>query len=307
MAFAGTSITVNNAEYSYRRRAMFDVPIQSQQYQWSFVNAAQSGHNTWSNLVRLQRDILANNPDVIVFDTANDSAQDFQNAALEAFIRRIWDAGIIILGAYNFMQVADEDVNANIDTPGNQDGIEAAEALYAHYGLRLLDYWGTIQQRVNNEGHNLNEYMGDVIHPNATGHDEAYALLSPYLPLNGLSQPNPLPARLYDDGTMENEPTIRLGNANDGESGAWSTIATTGRQSSNVGDTITFNDVTCSTLGAYRGDALSATVEISVDGGAFREFYLYQNGGALVEGLGTHDIVIRVLSDTVRIDELWAV
>lgn len=274
------------------------------------MNAARSGNNTWSNLVRLSTEILALSPDVVIFDTANDSNEDWQNAVVEAMIRRIWvyDPTIFIV-LINFFAVADQNVNANVNSPTNGAALAIVAALCAHYGITLADYLARIQDLVNNLGHNLNEFMGDTIHPDSDGHNEAYQLLLPYLPFGASSAPSPLPARLYDDGTLENTPTRTLGNANSGETGTWATIATTGRQSSTAGSTIAFNDVTCSTIGAYRADEGSNTnLEISVDGGAFYDFTLYQNGGELQEGFGTHDIIIRLkVSGACRIDEFWAV
>ncbi len=253
---------------------------------------------------------MAFNPAIVIFDTANDSNEDWQNAALEAFIRRIWTANSNIhIGAFNFFAVANQNVNANVNSPTNGAALAIAESLYNHYGIILLDYWGTIQELVNNQGHNLNEYMDDTIHPNQTGHNKAYQILLPHLPFGLPATSLPLPARLYDDGTMENTPTRVLGNANNGETGTWATVATTGRQSSTAGSTIAFNNVSCSTIGAYRADAGSnANLEISVDGGAFYAFTLYQNGGQLQESFGVHNITIRLKTGgSCRIDEFWAI
>ncbi len=310
LAWGGTSILVNSNSWSVRVRANTLLHSEYPEYDWSFLNAARSGHNTWSNLVRLQTEILALNPDIVIFDTANDTNESWQNAATEAYIRRILTAyPNARLAAYNFPAVSDQNTNSNINSPTNEAAILSREALYAHYGIQLLDYWGTIQDLVNNHGHNLNEYMSDTIHPDSDGHNEAYGLLLPYLPFGLSAGSGVLPARLYDDGTLENTPTRRNGNANSGETGSWSTIATTGRQSSSAGATIAFNNVTCSTIGAYRADGGSnANLEISVDGGAYYNFTLYQNGGQLNEGLGTHNIIIRLKTGgTCRIDEFWAV
>jgi hypothetical protein len=299
----------NSNSYSVRSRAIATLLSDYPQYTWTLPSEARSGNNTWSNLVRLSSEILTYSPDVLLLETVNDTNEDWQLASLEAYIRRIWTARPSArLAVFNFFAVASQLVNANVNSPANQDAIESMEALLAHYGIQLLDYWGTIQDLVNNQGHNLSEYMDDTVHPNATGHNVAYTLLLPYLPFGMGAAPSPLPNRLYDDGTMENTPTIRNGTANSGETGVWSTVATIGRQSSAVGATIAFNGVACSTIGAYRADGGSnPTVQISIDGGAFYNFTLYQNGGQLAEGFDTHDIVIKVVSGTIRIDEFWAV
>lgn len=270
---------------------------------YSFPNASISGNNIWSNLVRLQRDMLDYSPNMLVIDTANSSGLGFQAASLEALVRRVWMANPNTrLFLWNFAQVTNIAVNASINTPTNQADIDAVEAVCAHYGITLLDAWGAIQTLVNG-GQNLSTYMADTAHLNQAGHEVAYGLLAPYLPNGGAVAPNPLTARLYDNGDYENAATITLGTAYDSRSGTWND---SGSQvsSSQAGAIITYS-ATCQSFGCYRADAGTNDVQVSIDGGAYADSLFYQNGVAIAGGRAAHTIAIKVKSGTVRIDEAW--
>lgn len=275
-------------------------------FNWRFVNAAVSGRNTWNNLVRLSAEILAYAPDLVVLECVNDGNTIPSGATVEAFIRRVWaarpTARVLV---FNFFAVADPNVNANVNSPVNEADILALEAVVDHYSLPLMDYWGRIQELVNNQGHDLDEYMADTVHPLAAGHSEAYALLESHL-FSGGSMPSSLPARLYAaSADYERTPSRILGTGYDSRTGTWSDTDTR-TQSSEVGATITYH-ATCLSIGSYRADGGTNTVQVSVDGGAFADFVLYENGTALPEGDGAHTFVIKVVSGTVRIDEFLAI
>lgn len=310
MRFAGTSFTFANPGYSgLSQTALNAIGL----YDFTFSNQAVGGNNSFSNLIR-----LTTGDDVFIIDHANDSDAQWQSATLEAIIRKVWTAKaqtrIIIVGSPHWgLETTLE--NADVSTPSNLDAINAVKALATHYGIDYVDY---LQWCIDNvpSVYDLTDLTPDKVHPSSIGYQAISTLLLDYLPLGGTEKPASLPAAyLYDtNGVMSsNTATRRLGNDNDdeddedGNGGNWSTVATTGRQSSTAGDTIRFNNVTGSIVGVYRADAVNMTVEISVDGGAFYSFLLYQNGQPLNEGHGTHDIVIRVVSGTVRIDEFWAI
>jgi hypothetical protein len=277
------------------------------QLAYTATNNSVSGHNSWASSVRLST-ILAANPDLVVLDGANDAGGNFCAKALEATIRRIWAARPTCkIMAFNWFAVADQNVNANVNSPTNEAAILELEALCAAYGVTLLDYWGTIQQRVNSEGHNLSEYMGDTIHPDSDGHGEAYALLSPYLPFSGGSKPTSLPSRLYDtNGDYENTPTVKLGTDYDSRSGTWSNNGTE-IISSEAGAIVRFS-ATCQSIGCFRTDGGTNTVEISIDGGAYTAMNFYPNGVEIAGGVrAAHTIDVKVVSGTVKVTQFWAI
>lgn len=275
------------------------------QLAYTATNNSVSGHNSWASAVRLST-ILAANPDLVVLDGANDGAGNHCAKALEGTIRRIWAARPSCkIIAYNWFGVADPNVNANVNSPTNEAAILELEALCAAYNVVLLDYWGTIQQRVNSEGHNLSEYMSDTIHPIALGHTEAYNLLSPYLPFNGGSKPSSLPSRIYDtNGDYENTPTVKLGTAYDSRSGTWADNGTE-ISSSEAGAIVRFS-ATCQSIGCFRTDGLTNNVQVSIDGGAYAAMNFYPNG-VEIGARGAHTFDIKVVSGTVKVTQFWAI
>lgn len=301
--FAGTSFT--NAFAGYR-------PIVQQwqlsnfpQYAFSFSNQSLDGHNSWSNLVRLNT-----GASTFIIDHANDGETAFERAALEAIIRRLWTTNpntrIIILNSPTWITLDTSD-NDVVNTPKNQAVIEQVEALAAHYGIPVVDYWGWCQSVVNGGTYTLVQLTADKVHPTLLGYQNMALLLQAALPLGGASKPAILPARLYDNGDYENTPTRKNGNANDGTTGTWTTTGTR-IESSSTGATVTFS-ATCQSFGIYRSDGgTSSAIEVSVDGGAYVDLVLYQNGTPVVAGRGAHTVTLRVKTGgTVRIDEFWAI
>lgn len=306
VVWGGSSITINANTWAFRNQSATYLKGTFPRFDFTFQASAVSGWATWPNLIKMQTSVLDYSPDLVVLDTANNDGSSMDNATIEAYIRRVWAANPktrILL--WVFFAVADQNVNANVNSPTDVDNETATAALASHYNIPLLDYWSTIKTRVNDEGHNLSEYMNDTIHPNQTGHNEAYALLKPYLLSTDGSSPSTLPDRLYDNGDFENTPVVTLGTSYDSRTGTWSDTGTR-TQSSTVGDTITFS-ATCQSFGCYRADGGSNDVTVSIDGGAFTAMSFYENGTPVSAGRGAHTFIIKVNSGTVRIDEFWAI
>ena len=303
--WGGSSITINSNTWAFRNRAASELLASVPHFAWTFQAAAVSGQATWAQLVKLSANVLAYSPDLVVLDTANNDGSTMDNATIEAYVRRVWAANPetrILL--WNFFAVADQNVNTNVNTPTDVGNVLATNAVAAHYNIPLLDYWGTIKQRVNDEGHNLNEFMNDTIHPNETGHNEAYTLLEPKLLASDGTQPETLPARLYAASSdFEYTPTIQNGTDYDSRTGAW-TDAGTVVSSISAGATITYS-FTGRSFGIFRADSTYPSQEISIDGGAFVLTPLYANG----VDIGTraaHTIIIRVVA-SIKIEEFWSI
>ena len=271
-------------------------------YAFAFSNQAISGHNSWSNLVQLVR-----GDDLFVIDTANDDNVTKDKSSLEALIRRLWAAKpttriIFISSPTWFLQ--DTSNNAIVNTPTNIDSLNAVIALASHYGIPLVDYWGWCKTVVPGT-YNLTDLTADTVHPTALGYANMAALLEVLLPGGGTAQPNPLPARLYDNGDYENAPTVKLGTEYDSRSGTWSDNGTE-VSSSEVGAIITYS-ATCQSFGAYRTDAGSNDVQVSIDGGAYANASFYQNGTVIAGGRAAHTIAVKVKSGTVKVTQFWAI
>jgi hypothetical protein len=281
-------------------------------YAYTFNHSAVGGNNTWSTLIRLSSGVLNTAPELVVLDTVNDSAGNHCAKSLEAAIRRIWTANpltrIILM---RFATYGDRSVNANVNSPVNATSLIEFDAIAAAYGVQVVDWHGRIQELVNNEAHNLSEYISEEgatdVHPNSTGYALAASLLQPYLPSGGAQQPAVLPARLYDtSGNFERTVTKKLGTAYDSRTGTWTD---NGSEviSSTAASTITYTVTTAPaySIGCYRADGGTNTVEISYDGGAYSSQTFYQNGIEVPGGFTT--ATIRVTSGTVKVGEFWAV
>jgi hypothetical protein len=275
-------------------------------YNFGFVSAAISGHNVWSNLVRLTRDTLANNPTVLIIDDANGVMNDYM---VEAFIRRAWTARptikIIWISAPTWSGLDYHD-NAVVTTPLNAVDLGKTAAILAHYGVSHADWWSWAKSVVP-DTYDLDEIISDGVHPTDIGYAWIDETVDGYL-ATGLSVPPvTLPERVHAESEdYENESTIKLGTAYDSKTGTWTETGTR-VESSEAGATITYS-ATCQSYGCFRADGVAQpAVEISVDGGAFAAGLAYQNGVEIATGRGAHTITIKVVSGTVRIDEFWAV
>lgn len=310
MAWAGTSFTSSNPGYSYT----VDQWLRSNYlaYAYSIAHTAVGGNNTWSTLVRLSSEVLSTSPNLVVLDTINDSASSHAGKSLEATIRRIWavnPATRIIL--MRFATYGDRSVNANVNSPVNASSLVEFDAIATAYGLTVVDWHGRIQQLVNNEAHNLSEYIAEEgatdVHPSSGGYTVAAELLEAVILTGGATKPGTLPARLYDtSGYFENTPTKKLGTAYDSRTGTW---ADSGGEvsSSTAASTITYTvtSAPAHSIGCYRADGGTNTVEISFDGGSYSTVTFYQNGVEVPGGFTT--ATIKVSSGTVKIGEFWAV
>jgi hypothetical protein len=311
--YAGSSISGSTAPVNYRDLTQDWVRANLITYAPTFTTAAQGGTNTWNHLTRLQADVLDAAPEVVTFDMANDINRTIDHASMEAFIRRVWtalpDARIAV---FLFPRVTDHNVNASVDNYENAAIMAAVMATCEHYGVTVIDFAAELRRLVNEEGHDLNEYLGDSVHPGDGGHQLAASMLEAELPVLYAAEsmkPETLPARLYAESEdYEYAPTLKNGTDYDGRTGTWSDTGTR-TESSETDATITFS-ATCSTYGIFRNDFTSSSnpaVYVSIDGGAYVGVTVTQNGQPITGGRGAHTITFKVGSGTVRIDEFWAI
>ncbi|MEZ4670699.1 MAG: hypothetical protein R3E39_22580 [Anaerolineae bacterium] len=308
ISWAGTSFTASNPGYSYVVDGYIsnNFPLLTLTAQ----HGATDGHNTWSNLVRLDTDILSIDPDVVVIDMVNDPGGNHSGKSLEAFVRRVWSANpntrIIFVKAFSVSDVND---NTTINNPIQLANGEFAEldSIAQYYGIPVVDYWSAVKELVNNKGHNLTEYVsGDSVHPAKGGYALLASLVEQVMPEGGAKKPSSYPDRIYDTlGDYENIPIRVPGIEYESRSGNW-TDDETQVSSSEVGSTITYSAI-CQSFGCYRKGRGAHEVEISIDGGDFVAMPFYQNGTGISGGRARHTITIRLTSGTLTIDEFWAI
>jgi hypothetical protein len=116
-----------------------------------------------------------------------------------------------------------------------------------------------------------------------------------------------LPTRLTNCAEFEVTPIIRLGTDNDGETGTWTT-AGTGRTSSTADSTITWTG-TFRSFGIDNNSVASGVLSWQVDGGTWTNYTLTTTPVLISADytLGSHTVVIKVISGTVRINEFHAI
>lgn len=267
-----------------------------------FQSSAANGFGTWSNLVRLPLVAIGTGPNVLIFDTTNDTLLGtvFSNAYIEAYIRKVWTVSPdCCLISMNFFQVNDP----NVDDPTalNQAMITRMKAICAYYGIMVVDYQTEITNRVL-AGDHLITYFNDQTHPSLAGHAVATELLIARLP--GNPAPAPLPVRLFADSVdFEFTPLIKRGIDFDARAGVWVDTGTR-TESNTAGSTITYSG-TFRSFGCFRADNLINDVDVSIDAAPFVDINFWQCGYDI--GVrAAHTIVIRVTTQC-RIDEFWAI
>lgn len=276
-----------------------------QEYWIRPTNISMGSANSWYGLNQWST-ILAANPMLITLDATND-VDEHAYKSMEALIRKIWTSnpGTRLIGMV-FPKFSDN-ADASVNSPINPTYMTEIINLYGAYGIPYIDYLTPLQDLVNNQGHHLSEYYdaGDPVHPLQPGHTLIYNLLLPYLPANGATAPASLPARLHDNGDYEYAYTHQVGTINDGTTGTWGTSGTQ-ISSNEVGATVTISG-TFASYGLWRVDGLTNAVDVSIDGGAFdtTAVLLGKTGNAVPGGRGSHTIIFRVRSGTVKIDEFW--
>lgn len=283
--------------------AMTHLMATYQRNTWTFVSTSSNGYTTWTNLVLLSQ-VTAITPELVVIDPVNDDSTDFRKATCEALIRKIRAAlpncRLVLM---KFFTVADQNVDANVNSPTNSGSFQQWADLATHYGIQIVDFYTEIQALVNGGAH-LNTYLADVVHPTTAGHTVAYNELLPYL-ISSQSPIAPVPARLYalSADYENNAPTTQLGTAYTSRTGTWSDNGTQ-VISSEVGATITYT-ATCQSFAIYRADGLANGVEYSVDGGAYLGMNDYPPYGWPLASRASHTVTFKVTSGTLKIDEVW--
>lgn len=280
------------------------------------VNVAQNGQKAWEHRVRAPIEITST-PGCILLDLAPNQPIDdaFDKAMCEAlirFLRSNWPNTSILMPIFAYFN----DPALNDPTLTNAAGIAWIVPMAAHYSIPICHVANTMAARVQAAQNTLTNWYTspDGVHPNVSGHTFVTSLISPLLTkdmLDGGGAPwgGILPSRLYADSAgWEATPQYRNGADNDGETGTWTTQATTARQSTVAASTITWN-VTAQSFGLDVQQ--SGSFEWQVDGGSWTTV----NAAALARPInmittftqGAHTVTFRVVSGTVRINRFIAI
>lgn len=275
------------------------------QNDYTLVNSAVDGQNSWSNLVRYPDDIQPYTPDYVVLDTVNDDKNDNDAPALEALIRRIWtDTPNCKFIAMKLFGVTDYTNDSTVYTSPDADEWEDIQAILDHYGIPFVDYYSEIVSRVE-DGEHLTDYFRDNIHPNDGGRALQASMLQDAITANEPCAIGTLPARLHADSEhYEAGPQRLVGTDYDSRTGTWSDDGTVA-ETSEAGATITYSG-TCISFGAIRTDSSDSSIEVSIDGGEYESVYVASNGYQIPAGRGAHTITLKS-PGTLEIAEFWMI
>ncbi len=176
VAFFGGSLTVgaNSTDpwkTSYRAIISRKLEDRFPMSQFRFIDAALGGTGSQLAVFRLDRDVLAYEPDLVFLDfTINDKAFDFPNparlAAYEAVVRRLVLAGIPVLQAR--FSIKKDGLPNPPPRPLDAEHKKIAEA----YGLPQADAVALLKERVATGIADANELWDtpDSVHPGDAGY-----------------------------------------------------------------------------------------------------------------------------------------
>jgi len=285
------------------------------QFNVTNVKSSYGGTGSWYGLIRLNSDVIVNNPDVVFIDFAvNDTADDGTGTrpngfapAAEAVIRNIRTAfpnAKIVIWIFTWPD--------NYSHLSNRTSRDKWINLAAYYGVDIYR-WDQYLESLMGTGYTdvmVETYFGtDVphtVHPSQLGHTAAFNLAK-YKFANFDDGYGALPSRYFAESEdYEQTPIIRNGTDNDGETGIWSTSGNM-RVSSSADSTITYTGTFCS-FGLDYNNTASGVVAWSVDGGAYTNLTLDVKPVALWNGTrAVHTVVFKVVSGTASINKFMAI
>lgn len=192
LATIGGSITTGYAAQPPRERGWAALLAKSLGPKVRLVNAGVSGTDSAAGAQRLDKQVLAAEPDLVVVEFGvNDQWLDpaVRGSSFEAILRKLLTAkkppAVVVLG---------------LTQQGNQprDTTDIQLQLAAHYGLTALDFGRWMQARVDAGQDRWAALYDEPVHPNGTGHQRiALALAETLRADRSPSVVKPLPEALF--------------------------------------------------------------------------------------------------------------
>ncbi len=260
-----------------------------------FLNAGIGATNSGYGALRVQRDVIAHQPDLVIVEYAvNDSAGGEMDESYEGVLRQLLgsSANRAVIELF-FM---------------HKDGNNAQAgqtALGKCYGLPMLSFRDAVWPELQSGALKWETIYDDVVHPNDAGHDIASELLRGFLNAALASLPAkdsdlpaiaPVPAPLNSD-TYERCVLLRGADfkpvSSNGwtcaKSGAWECGSAGGRLEYDVSGTVLL-------LGRNIPAVAKGRIELVVDGGATRPLLHDGHNLPVAKGLtaGLHRVAIVV-------------
>jgi len=312
MVWTGSSISAANPGFSTVMETWLD-EVYGLTNKVVHSNAAEASRNTWFALKNIQANILGLPKTLVVHDFANGGTGHIDHGSAEAFIRRIWttlpNASIVMMG---FFSVTDHDVDDNVNHATSQAAETMWQDICTTYGIPYVDFHASVSELVNNQGHHLNEYLADTVHPSETGYNLAATLLKNVLSQQFLTtkQFNAFPAYIYETAADYERPSSVINGASEtSRTGTWTENGTS-ISSNEEGATITYT-VTGRSIGIRNSLNVYPNVDISTGGAAYIEnMFISPNGFQFAYSRLTATAItfrVRAGGATVTIDEVWII
>lgn len=261
-----------------------------------FVNAGIGGTNSGYGALRVQRDVIAHQPDLVVVEYAvNDSTGISKlDESYEGVLRQLLSSSTNRAVIELFFM--------------HKDGKSAQpeqEALGRHYGLPMISFRDAVWPELQAGTVKWETIYDDVVHPNDAGHDIASELLRSFLnaslgklPKNDRDLPAiaPVPAPLISD-TFERCTMFRAADLKPLSAEGWTCVKSNVWECANAGGRLEYEvSGTVLMLGRNIPVAVSNRVEVVVDGGAPRAVSREGHNLPVAKGLnaGPHRVAVVV-------------
>ena len=260
------------------------------------VNAGIGASNSGYGALRVQRDVIAQQPDLVVVEYAvNDSTGMAKlDESYEGVLRQL-------LGSSTSRAVIELFFM-------HKDGKSAQpeeEALGRHYALPMISFCDAVWPELQAGKLQWKRIYDDVVHPNDAGHDIASELVRSFLnasldrlPKNDHALPAvaPVPAPMISD-TFEHCSMFRAADLKPLSSGGWTCVTSNVWECGSAGGRLEYEaSGTVLMLGRTIPEVASNRVELVVDGGTPRPVSREGHNLPVAKGLaaGVHHVAVVV-------------
>ena len=260
-----------------------------------FVNAGIGATNSGYGALRVQRDVIAHQPDLVVVEYAvNDSTGAQMDDCYEGVLRQLLNSSTNRAMIELFFM--------HKDGKNAQDG---QVALGRHYGLPMISFRDAVWPELQAGTIKWETIYDDVVHPNNDGHDIASELLRDFinaslskLPKNDRELPAiaPVSAPLISD-TFERCTMFRAADLKPLSTEGWTCVKSNVWECGSAGGRLEYDvSGTVLLLGRNIPAVAKGRVELVVDGGAPRPLLHDGHNLPVAKGLnpGLHRVAIVV-------------
>lgn len=174
IVYLGGSITMQKKELADRGYADASFKFFKEKFahegKLTYVNSGMNGTSSMIGLMRLERDVLQYNPDIIFVEfSVNDSKDSIYREIFESMIVRLLESETEPVVVLLFLQ-----------SEGGYSCQGHMQVIGDHYGLPMISVCDAIQPEINAGRMKWVDYANDNIHPHMTGNDLITSFISHY-------------------------------------------------------------------------------------------------------------------------------